>query len=98
MTQQSEKSRKELLTIIRNHALDYKDQAAIARKCNVTPQTVINVLRGESDNLLVLEAIAECAEKYTRREAVFQRLKAVADSVCHSFGDVDTVDVEAAIN
>lgn len=61
--QRNNNSREELLTIIRNHALDHADQAAIARKCGVSKQTVNAVLRGKSENLAVLEAIAKYAGK-----------------------------------
>ncbi|MBK9458264.1 MAG: hypothetical protein IPN94_02210 [Sphingobacteriales bacterium] len=91
--QRNNNSREELLTIIRNHALDHADQAAIARKCGVSKQTVNAVLRGKSENLAVLEAIAECAEKHTRREAVFQRLQVVVDAVCSSFSNNTNTEV-----
>ena len=91
--QRNNNSREELLTIIRNHALDHADQAAIARKCGVSKQTVNAVLRGKSENLAVLEAIAECAEKHTRREAVFQRLQVVVDAVCSSFSSNTNTEV-----
>jgi transcriptional regulator with XRE-family HTH domain len=91
--QRNNNSREELLAIIRNHALDHADQAAIARKCGVSKQTVNAVLRGKSENLAVLEAIAECAEKHTRREAVFQRLQVVVDAVCSSFSNNTNTEV-----
>ena len=91
--QRNNNSREELLTIIRNHALDHADQAAIARKCGESKQTVNAVLRGKSENLAVLEAIAECAEKHTRREAVFQRLQVVVDAVCSSFSNNTNTEV-----